>query len=695
MLFQKSPFSGSVINYRIPCTSSEGRLCNIFADLPLWNEFFCQVGLELREVAPGQLSLVEMRHAGVQPNILEQQEAATLLCNLLSHHRCIVTVHLHDHVFKCHHQLICDALRNSPSLRKLKLCRLNMTTQASQSFAAVLQHLNQLQELDFSDVAFNRTSPEGISEFLARTRSLTNLTMTDQRIEGKDAVAVLQGLRQNVTISTLSLHANLLSMVSSRCGDIFADYLRCNKTLRILTVTSSSRLCFNDLRPIIGPLFYNNNLSELNLIGFSIHMRNNKIITDMLSRNRGLRRFNMVNCIFYEYDPFMNTWVPVSSCGPLLILSWLAALAKNNTLKELTLDLSWIKPEDCSSFFRALASNTSLKKINVPTFRQNDVAQLCRALRDTGVPERFFVGQHHILKDTAASLSECRALSRIRLYRCTRDEVVSLHTTLCLLPTCTHVNSLCLEITGEMFNGKVNSLLAHYLTETTTLKELRLYLHSGTGQAFDKCERTLLQALSTNKSIRRLSLKGMCISESEASILVDALQSSRTLCHLSFYPYNCDASIWVILMLLPNISSNYMLLGLRTSWYERPCGSWCPIKDVVRRNNSLVTRAAHFVMGMRHKYCAAAAERMQFNPGLVEKVQELSSVEENEAVSLIKSNMKSFTELDDFMCVAGVVKYSVICNRRDDRQKQLVDLNRDCWLHVRQFLKLSDILNPK
>ncbi|KAL1443495.1 hypothetical protein MTO96_007407 [Rhipicephalus appendiculatus] len=138
-----------------------------------------------------------------------------------------------------------------------------------------------------------------------------------------------------------------------------------------------------------------------------------------------------------------------------------------------------------------------------------------------------------------------------------------------------------------------------------------------------------------------------------------------------------------------------MLLGLRTSWYERPCSDWCPIKDIVRRNNSLVTRAAHFVMGTRHKYCATAAELVHSNPGLVEKVQELASIDEGEAASLIKRRLKRLSELDDFMCLAGVVKCSVTCNRRDDGQKQLADLNRDCWLHIRQFLKVSDVLDPK
>ncbi|KAL1484469.1 hypothetical protein MTO96_032564 [Rhipicephalus appendiculatus] len=237
MLFQECHFSGSVLKYQIPCTRSAGRLCNVFKDLPLWNEIFWQVGLQLRECAPGQLSLVEMHRAEVAPNILEIKDAATLLCHLLAHHRCIVSVHLNDHVFNGHHELICDALRRSPSLRKLKFCQLYMMTDTSYGFAAALRHLNKLQELELSHVFHNRTSLEGLSQFLASTRSLTSLTMAEQRIEGESALVVLRGLRHNVTISALSLNTSLLSKLSSRCSDILADYLRSNRTLRSLTVT--------------------------------------------------------------------------------------------------------------------------------------------------------------------------------------------------------------------------------------------------------------------------------------------------------------------------------------------------------------------------------------------------------------------------------------------------------------------------
>ncbi|KAL1483506.1 hypothetical protein MTO96_033138 [Rhipicephalus appendiculatus] len=147
--------------------------------------------------------------------------------------------------------------------------------------------------------------------------------------------------------------------------------------------------------------------------------------------------------------------------------------------------------------------------------------------------------------------------------------------------------------------------------------------------------------------------------------------------------------------LSPNFSNNYSLLGMRLQLPWHIGGDWYTVAEVIRRNCSLVTRAAHFVTGRRLRYCAEAAELVHSNPGLVEKVQELASVDENDAALRIKTSLRSFSELNDFMRLAGVVKYGVTCHSRDDGQKQLVDIGRDCWLCIRQYLKAGDILDEQ
>ncbi|KAL1485208.1 hypothetical protein MTO96_032104 [Rhipicephalus appendiculatus] len=137
----------------------------------------------------------------------------------------------------------------------------------SQSFAATLSHLVQLRNLELSDVSFDHTSVEAFSDFLASTRSLTTLIMTDQNMESEYAVVVIHGLKRNATITTLSINTSLLILDSSQCGIMFSGYIRWNKTLRTLNVTSLSLNIFTDLRPIIGALSHNDALLELNLIG--------------------------------------------------------------------------------------------------------------------------------------------------------------------------------------------------------------------------------------------------------------------------------------------------------------------------------------------------------------------------------------------------------------------------------------------
>ncbi|KAL1484466.1 hypothetical protein MTO96_032561 [Rhipicephalus appendiculatus] len=183
MALENSHFSASKLNYSTPCTSREGRLCNIFEELPLWNEFLWPVGFELRELSPGQLSL-EL-HRWIFRFVEEKiKDAATLLHHLLTHHHCVESLDLSGHTFHDHHKLISDSLRRTHGLRKLKLRLTICDTNVAQLLTPVFPHLNQLEELELSGAPFNRTSMESLSEFLANTRSLSTLNIAGLSTEG-------------------------------------------------------------------------------------------------------------------------------------------------------------------------------------------------------------------------------------------------------------------------------------------------------------------------------------------------------------------------------------------------------------------------------------------------------------------------------------------------------------------------------
>ncbi|KAH7951422.1 hypothetical protein HPB52_008945 [Rhipicephalus sanguineus] len=687
-VFETSCFSGSSINYGTPCTSSEGRLCDVFRELTIWNEFFWQVGLELRELSPGQLSLVRMEGARVASEIRRKHEAAMLLHRLLAYHRCLVSVDLNCYIVVDHHQLICDELPRSASLTKLQVFELDRDICALQSVAAALPLFNHLQELECRLLNFERTFCEGLSKLLVSTASLTTLKLNARNMEPEDGMVILHGLERNTTVTTLAITMRMNPFLSQR-GVLFADYLSQNQTLRTLMVTSYFANDDSALNLIIRSLFRNTTISEVTLIGFDLDDQNSRLVAELLSENRSLKNFHMVQCSLYTSR--RNPEPDGVSGG---ICPWMVALGKNRTLERLTMELSCFNVEECKSLFKVLASNKSLKNIAVERVRPTDEAELCRLLLESGVWERFFFARPHLVEDPAVTLTECKELSGVTINTDTPRGLDSLHTALRLLPSCSHVTSLTLDLRRQCMNGDVISLMAQYFTSTTVLRNLKVILFSSTSNTMYRPERALMQALFFNKSIRKLYMTGVDFDEIEIQMLVDKLQASRTLYDLTFYPYDWMSTVLLIRKLSPNVSTNYRLLSIQVHKYIVDLVSHrelFTVNDVIGRNLSLVTRAAHFVVGTRNRYCAAAAELVHSNPGLVAKVQALASVDENEASSRIETSMKSFSELDDFMRMAGVVKYSVTCHRRDDGQLQLTDLNRDCWLYVRQHLKIGDI----
>ncbi|KAL1423719.1 hypothetical protein MTO96_020786 [Rhipicephalus appendiculatus] len=674
MASASSYFSGSNINYLEPCTSSEGIVCDIFRHLLLWNEFFWQ----------------ERVH-----------EAATLLHHLLTLHHCVVSVSLNEYIFVGHVQLICDTLCTSPSLRKLKISMEHMKIQTSHSVAATLPYLNHLRELNFSLVNLDQTLLESLSHFLASTTSLKTFLMGHLDSSCKDVVVFLRGLEQNATITELSFRSCLLRPIPHRCGPIFADYLRESKILDTLTMLSCNPYDFGDVCLIVGALLANNTLSKLKLFTFGLDDENIQSISRLLCGNQTLKAFNLIDCFLYEDAQPLNAGAYMQHTANFgsvssRILPWLVALTENKTLIELSLDLSWFSRNECKSLFKVIASHESLCKVYGHLVRKNDMAAIFEALRNVGWQERFSFYVQHVFQHNVVALTTCERMWRVVVNSYDLGGWESLHSLLGVLSSCKHVTSLTLVLRPQQFSDTTSSFIATYLTSTTALRELQLcFVDFVTWHAFDRPERALVQALSVNKTLYELSIQGLCFDETETRILADMMSSNRTIIFLVFYPDDPRSVISLVQKLSLNFSKNYAALGMRVTRCVELGSDWFTVAGVVQRNNSLATRASHFVMGTEHKYCAVAFELVHFTPGLVAKVKRLASVDENEAELRIKRSLRSISELDVFMRISGVVKNSVTCQTRDDGQVQLVNLNRECWLHIRQYIRMDDILDEQ
>nr|XP_054923636.1 uncharacterized protein LOC129383292 [Dermacentor andersoni] len=93
----------------------------------------------------------------------------------------------------------------------------------------------------------------------------------------------------------------------------------------------------------------------------------------------------------------------------------------------------------------------------------------------------------------------------------------------------------------------------------------------------------------------------------------------------------------------------------------------------------------------------SSIELMHDHPRLLEMVSEGADVTKADAKEMISSALLRvrLLSLDEFMRMTGVVQETVECLADPGARRQLSDLNLDCWLHIRRFLKIADVLQPR
>ncbi|KAL1471658.1 hypothetical protein MTO96_039817 [Rhipicephalus appendiculatus] len=83
---------------------------------------------------------------------------------------------------------------------------------------------------------------------------------------------------------------------------------------------------------------------------------------------------------------------------------------------------------------------------------------------------------------------------------------------------------------AECVKAQSISLIAQCITGMTTLRKLKLSVDDAgivdaeIEDVFDKARWELVQALSANKYIRKLSIEGLCVGDTEIETLADTLQ---------------------------------------------------------------------------------------------------------------------------------------------------------------------------
>ncbi|KAL1426083.1 hypothetical protein MTO96_018557 [Rhipicephalus appendiculatus] len=685
----KGTFTGGTVDYRSPCTAGERRTCRIVRQLSEWNDLLSDAYLELRkEPSPvGFLSLVTLEQAF--PSAAEDHKlhrCATLVYWLLKTHRCVVSVDVNLRNLGAYYVLVFVALRGNPAVKTLKVGLWTYWSdhQDPRAIASCLENIEEIECRLFPDWPSQILSTLTTLLRTTSSSSLTSIKIPKLPLRNHEAGALLEALVANGALKKLSMRSSDLTMAWINYRHKFRRQLvggGCSLTA--LSVSDLVEMRKEVFKWLLNCLQENRTITHVSLQRVVVDEDSAAVVTAILAENTVLRCFNMSE---------MRTDSEVRRED--FLLSWLPALAGNETLEEFTLPMSACRGQLWMDFVAILPAKRATRKITIE-ITQDDyhtMPSMYQVLADSPEAGRlvFFKRLNPLSNaDTVWNEpSQCHAW----LFHSTREVFSEI---MRQLPSLSHVTIAQFRMSTDLLDRTTSSAMSSYIRTTRSLKKLCLAcfsLETGADNAMGFWS-DVVESIAANATLTTLAVKPRYITARAIRSLANVLKSSRKIhtVHVDFEE-STDADSFVQ-TLSAGLTETYVLLGVYLSGYcdSRVPREWFTVRDTVRRNSCLVALAAEFVSGLRcDRYCAGALERMHDHVALPERVAQLSSISEADASAMIREALRSIQGIHDFMRLAGVVKDRVQCVPAESRL-QLDSLDDNCWRRVRNFLRLDDV----
>lgn len=586
-----------------------------------------------------------------------------------------------------------------PEIKSLKLGRNDLLVGGNELFiqavAQTLPLLTCLEELDCDLFENPPNFMDPLCRLLETSKTLKKLAYYQWNITAREASLFCSALANNSTLRDLSIHWSCIMPPGANYSCAFSASLEKSTILRTLVISSDHNYRGGKLQFITEAVGRTKSLVNFSLKGFVIDNEASAGIEDLLTGNCTLRRFEMRSCVRYPSPDEADHSYSSQDMTDVLstrINSWKNILEKNRSLEELRLNLSVFSASEFRAFLAMLQNNTSLKRVEVEHI-ENYFYWRGSLTKSDSTQEQTDVSP----PDTPdVIITQCQKLSHIGLCIAEKEDTSWFAMAMSALITCSHVTKLSISISSLGFDHEVEEVIANYIKNTRTLKELRLDLPFLPPDVTEEaCRMKLIDALKHNSSLRKLFITNVKFTQKEAVFFTAMLQSSRKIYDLEIWTSKSSAEALVYLLSL-GFSKNYTLVSLRWRYASGPDIShrtmhYYFVKDIVRRNHDFITRAAHCVIGNRNRRCSEALEVVSENPALIETVCELQSVGETQAAQIVRNTLGWLLSLDGFMRTTGVVKRRVCCAGSKDHKLQLDDLDEYSWLKVRRLLRIADV----
>ncbi|KAH6925446.1 hypothetical protein HPB50_005623 [Hyalomma asiaticum] len=694
------------------CTRSDDQVCQVLSHLAAPNRVLWHLGLQLREDprdGVGELSIVQVPGINhetqrIASHAQAQTFATNVLHQLLEKHRCIVAVEVNDAVAKTDSLL--RTLAAAPCVRRLTIAK----TLSNGPISDLEAWLTASFELTGKRKLLCRedTSPLGA----ALNAADILLQRTDRGLQALDLAAldvmdhglrrrIVSALQRSHTITELSVPYSVVTCTRKtpfKQETPFVGYLaREDSTLRKLTIKHHHS--DKTYRPLLGPLIRAlSNMSTLEELNLEVHlsMHERERFAMVLVESQSLRRFSLLYGQCCQELPYEQDERPVTTYLELEL--WIWALRQAGSLRKLTMDMSWCSSVQCAVLIHTIAHHNVINDttmLNVPT--SSGLGIICLALFNVEPPRKVFVNTYNIAPVVVYTMVRCPLVTSVAF--CGNRFLTSFHLadTVGQLVACDHITTLCLNV--DYFVEHLYARIEFCVRTMSSLRDLELCLFATSLYAGDdrrlEWEGAIVEAASANHNLAKLTLKTGPLTDEHYRRLADGVLDNQRLRELSVTVL-CERFCDVFLgHLLPGLRHNYNIVRLHLE--QRPGGELSErmaiAQNIVRRNGSIERRAVMFVMGDRDPYCGRVVELAAERPDFVETVAREADVSVAEAASMVASplNLLRGVKMEDFMILTGVVKRTVSFDSSDDRTN-LSHLNYDCWRHISQYLKPTDVL---
>ncbi|XP_049273706.1 uncharacterized protein LOC119398782 [Rhipicephalus sanguineus] len=343
------------------------------------------------------------------------------------------------------------------------------------------------------------------------------------------------------------------------------------------------------------------------------------------------------------------------------IVGLCSSLAKNKTLKKLTLGKFPATEQEREALAQTLATSDSYGRVQL-SWAKPDVSGLWNVLiSPTACPEEVCLPDICSLSKEALGLlfDAIASSERIHTFR-------------------------------ALWEGNVRAKGAAFcemLKSNRSIRTLDIFVGTGNGNL----AHSIFHALAENEMITKLMIGIEVIENDEMATDISyflAHNKTVTAFHMTVSHYLYTEFVEEF---SKGLQQNRLIVELKLNKNLICNEASFTVFEAVRRNRAALNRAVDFIL--LHKVdreCAEAFELFSKTPLLLSHAVNVSGKTEGEVLADMVSAANCLT--DNYLTITGVVRNSVECHPAEGTQ--IAALNKDCWRAICRHLRVTDVLVP-